>query len=386
MNQRQAGAWYLGWLAVRPTGVAKGVVLERTIKGSSKSGNWGHKGVKGRRGGSAPGAGHGAIGITPAMSQEEIQTAVDAQRARTAAKKKPATAKAARRAIIKQDDALRAKEQALRQAQEEYIKELTAFREEYTSPLIKQKLELYEKGYRPGDPEMEGVEAELSRYRGKLDDMWAEHARQSTEIKAIMDQRKEAALQALELPKDQQAEVELDFGNLRKGKTEAQAGVDAFNRLVSNRLEMDNEVEVTRTQDSRAFYTPFGYSINPGTIGLATTSGRTSMLHELGHWLEDRDRSVHTKALNFLNRRTAGESAIKMRDARPGMGYDDYEITKVDQFSRPYMGKVYQSKSRGHYATEIVSMGLEELYKDAASFARKDPDYFDFMYSLLRGQ
>jgi len=378
---KQAGAWYLGWLTVRPTGVQKG---------SDTSGNYFHKGRRGQRGGSLPGGGHRQLGLGPDATPEDKTREVHRlrrERAKTK-KKKAATKEAAtaRAQIIKQDDKLKAKEQALRKAQREYEKEIEAYREEYTSPLIQEKLKLYEKGYKPGDPEMDALDAEFLDRRLKLEKMWTEHARQSTEIKAVMNQRQEAALQALELPKDQQAEVELDMGSLRKGRTEAQAGVDIFNRLVSNRLEMDNEAEVVRTRDARAFYTPFGYGADAGTIGLATTSGRTSMLHELGHWLEDRDRDVHTKALNFLNRRTSGERPIKMRDARPGMGYDDYEITKVDKFKSPYMGKVYQSKSRGMYATEIVSMGLEELYKDAAGFARSDPDYFDFMYNLLRGQ
>lgn len=40
---KQRGAWFFGWFVTR--------------KGSSKSGNWGHKGRKGKRGGSAPGGG-----------------------------------------------------------------------------------------------------------------------------------------------------------------------------------------------------------------------------------------------------------------------------------------------------------------------------------------
>ncbi len=38
------------------------------------------------------------------------------------------------------------------------------------------------------------------------------------------------------------------------------------------------------------------------------------------------------------------------------------------------------------YASEIVSMGVEYMYSRPIEFAAKDPDYFDFMFNLLRGK
>lgn len=64
----------MGWLVTR--------------KGSDTSGNYGHKGVKGRRGGSAPGGGHGAIGIMAGASISDAQAQINEYREGLAQSKK----------------------------------------------------------------------------------------------------------------------------------------------------------------------------------------------------------------------------------------------------------------------------------------------------------
>lgn len=71
---KQKGAWFMGWLVTR--------------KGSDTSGNYGHKGVKGRRGGSAPGGGHMAIGIPSDISPAGVRYRIAKYRKEQAAKKK----------------------------------------------------------------------------------------------------------------------------------------------------------------------------------------------------------------------------------------------------------------------------------------------------------
>jgi hypothetical protein len=36
-------------------------------------------------------------------------------------------------------------------------------------------------------------------------------------------------------------------------------------------------------------------------------------------------------------------------------------------------------------ATEIISMGVENITYDPIAFAERDPDYFDFIWSLVNG-
>ena len=61
--------------------------------------------------------------------------------------------------------------------------------------------------------------------------------------------------------------------------------------------------------------------------------------------------------------------------------YDPHEVASKDGFLTAYTGKFYDSAS----STEVISMGLQHLYEDAAEFAEKSPDHFNFMVAALRG-
>ena len=59
--------------------------------------------------------------------------------------------------------------------------------------------------------------------------------------------------------------------------------------------------------------------------------------------------------------------------------YGDDELTKADNFIDVYMGKYYKD------ASEILSMGLQYFYSNPVELMTKDPEYFDFIYNLVRG-
>ena len=50
----------------------------------------------------------------------------------------------------------------------------------------------------------------------------------------------------------------------------------------------------------------------------------------------------------------------------------------------PYSGRVYADSLDEAHATEVLTMGLQRLYEDPVGFAKKDPDYFKFILSVLR--
>jgi hypothetical protein len=60
------------------------------------------------------------------------------------------------------------------------------------------------------------------------------------------------------------------------------------------------------------------------------------------------------------------------------MGLKDQFDKHFDLVNAYYCGKSYSDGS-----TEILSMGVQELYRDAASFSRKDPEYAAFVISVL---
>lgn len=147
-------------------------------------------------------------------------------------------------------------------------------------------------------------------------------------------------------------------------------GIDAFSKLVSRR-DADGQSVIIRSTK-----TPRSYAVDKVLFLSGNNKRDSTVVHEMGHWLEAISPEVKRAALDFYNRRTKGEPLKSL-----GPSYDANERTRADNFIDPYMGKDYKGK-----ATEIISMGAEFLFRDPLTFARQDPEYFDFMYNLLRGR
>jgi len=176
-----------------------------------------------------------------------------------------------------------------------------------------------------------------------------------------------------------------DFKKDRRG-TAIQRGVEIFQGWVSAKVlrrptAEEIGVELPKAEPKAAFKKggSGGRSYCAGdTIAIAPHSGITVVLHELGHFLEHHNPLTYRMALAFKESRTAGEKNQSLAKLT-GVGYKSMEVTKADKFLHPYMGKHYPG------ATEIVSMGMEYLSHSPLKLIRSDPQYFDFMYSLLRG-
>ncbi len=138
----------------------------------------------------------------------------------------------------------------------------------------------------------------------------------------------------------------------------------------------DIAVKVDWTPTGRAHYDKPAIRIDDKTSASVVT-------HELGHWLEDNNPEMMKRSIEFLERRTQGEELQHL-----GEGYDLTEMTRPDRFVNSYMGKEYRDPpgDGDYYATEIVSMGLEQMMNNPDTFAERDPDYFDFVYSTVRGK
>jgi len=152
-------------------------------------------------------------------------------------------------------------------------------------------------------------------------------------------------------------------------------GAEEFSKMVGTGTIDGRTVGIKPRGKGRAFY-----DLN-GSVVLGKGDGQRTAIHELGHWLEDMDPRVHQKALEFYDRRTKGETLEWL-----GGSYEKHEVARRDKFTSSYMGKEYLNKATGQrYATEIISMGMENMWADPAAFAKADPDYFDFIFGLLRG-
>lgn len=139
-----------------------------------------------------------------------------------------------------------------------------------------------------------------------------------------------------------------------------------------------------------------GYNTRTNTIIIrGKRIGATA--HEFGHALEYNFPEIGKRSVEYLNKRTKGESLIPMSDIKYISlwgdelnscmeGYKDDEKTRPDNFHHPYCGKTYTPDSLGHQATEILSTGLECLTSNATMLYNRDRDYFEFIVKTLRGQ
>lgn len=149
-----------------------------------------------------------------------------------------------------------------------------------------------------------------------------------------------------------------------------QEGVGNFNRLVSRSVITDAPPTFAQIKDGERGY----YDTLRRRINVAANDEERTIVHELGHWLEETNPDILRQALAFYDRRTVGYNEEWL-----GPGYPATETSKKDKFLHEYMGKTY-----GRDATEIVSMGIEWMHLRPAELAARDPDMFDFIFRLAR--
>lgn len=181
---------------------------------------------------------------------------------------------------------------------------------------------------------------------------------------------------------DRGASVEVNYHNLSAlgvGKLAiVREAVNWFQKMVGTGTVDNKPVSVHFVAGNRSSHTPY-----TADIRLTKSAGTAIVIHELGHWLEDADPEILAKTRTFYYDRTVGEPLTSLRDYTKA-DYDRREMTRLDRWLDPYMGKDYYSSATQRYATEILSVGLEILYTNPCSLSEGDPEMFDFLYDLLR--
>ena len=129
------------------------------------------------------------------------------------------------------------------------------------------------------------------------------------------------------------------------------------------------------------------------TIFLTKDAPKRTAIHEYGHFFETNQRALLRRSLRWREARTVNEKLRRMKDVVKGSNYDPWEVTKPDKFYDPYVGKHYTDtwtvagvSSVEHYATEVLSMGLELFYADPARLLREDKEMFLYVVRVLRGE
>jgi len=157
-------------------------------------------------------------------------------------------------------------------------------------------------------------------------------------------------------------------------------GMKAVNEMIGNAVPAGSPTATVRTMDehdpwynsARSYHNDFfGVTMHPE----ASTS---TMVHEMGHWVESHVPGATAAIWDHIDSRTQGETNRSLQLLTGNPGYNSDEVAKPDKFADPYMGKEYNRR-----ASEFLSMSLQHMYEDPVGFAKKDPQSFDFTNQLL---
>lgn len=122
------------------------------------------------------------------------------------------------------------------------------------------------------------------------------------------------------------------------------------------------------------------YSSQYNQIHIAKSDTKFTVLHELGHSLE-RNNHVMKAAVDFLKRRVGNFPAEKLLYPNIKGNYERYWDGK---FFNNYVGKIYKGSGyKDLRATEVISMGLEQMMRNPRLFYQQDKEHFELIYNLF---
>lgn len=179
-------------------------------------------------------------------------------------------------------------------------------------------------------------------------------------------------------------------GVLRSVESKATEARKFLSTITSKKTKVGERTDVATllksTSEKRSWHTGNDHY---GVIGLHTKVEISVAAHEYAHAIEKQMPGALTRSKAFLEARVkaSGTKSISFRD-KYGKGYDVDEVGNEDSFKEAFGGSVRSAEYAGKYypdATEVLTMGVEQLYKDPKGFATKDPEYFKFVVGTLRG-
>lgn len=158
----------------------------------------------------------------------------------------------------------------------------------------------------------------------------------------------------------------------------ATAVVNQLQGAISDTLNIKPfTIETGRRGQRRADY---NFAGGMGHVHFTVDNSARTLVHEIGHHVEESNPDI-IKATHWLLEERSGEQANKsLRSLTSNRGYRSDEKARADHWTSPYIGKTY-----GWGSTEVVSMGMEQLFYEPAKLLQ-DPDLFHFIVNNLRGQ
>jgi len=111
------------------------------------------------------------------------------------------------------------------------------------------------------------------------------------------------------------------------------------------------------------------------------------IIHEWAHNLEYNISGLSEMTHAFIARRCGDEPVKKLREALNTTSFDDHERGRKDKFDLAFgnIGGYYVGKDYGSTPTEVISMGVEKMWRDPVEFCKKDPEYASLIIGVLDG-
>lgn len=114
------------------------------------------------------------------------------------------------------------------------------------------------------------------------------------------------------------------------------------------------------------------------TITIRRGSDELEIVHELMHAVEEHDPEFLEAEREYFEKRTRGKTRKRLEDITGNTSYDDLELAyDVGSCIDPYAFKDY-----GGDGYELMSMGVEMLYRSPSSYL-KDPDMLKWVLTMI---
>lgn len=173
------------------------------------------------------------------------------------------------------------------------------------------------------------------------------------------------------------------------------AGARAGHRHVVVRYISANKDEDSGLQ-GRAFYQDREMLIAMRRAKDRSSWDEQTMVHEMAHGLEYEHPDNAKASGGFVFDHTE-DRYVKLNELTKSNRFQDYEVARPARDGdsaiwSEYLGKAYGKTSSGPEAlddvraTEVVSMGLEQLHADPVKFIAEHPEHFRVVWGMLRAQ
>lgn len=255
-----------------------------------------------------------------------------------------------------------------------HIQALTARRDELRRDAERVRQDAYREGT------LEAIKAGQQKYAEAKE-------REKKADEALQHEARRSCLLAFRVPHEQQAAIRGDplTKGLGRGRLDNWQKAADFIKESSHRDAIGNRAAVGLgvAKNGRAHYELAG-------IYTAKGDGPEIHAHEYGHHLEEKD-DVRGRVQDFARERFGSEPYKDMRDVDPRGGYKKGEesgrkddMAKAFTVPNPEAHAYYSGKSYSGGRSEVLSMGLEQLYRDPVHLAKADPQYFSLIVGALQ--